>query len=264
MTSSCARQGGVFVGMGVLGVFLMILAMRQMVGITVGVATLDSGAPIEVTHRAEPLQVQRPRRGLNRTVTFGADNPYGRANQANRTFKAVAAPWDLREMKDAKQTAKKLTKLGGAVPPSVTPRESFAKPQKVFESSKTGKGFQPGDAVLPTAGEKLKSMSAFVKVAGSKCVSLVGFYNSDDVETTREFAGVWNELADQESTKFGFALVDVHSAAGLEIAINASVVPTDLEATAVGLPAIDDRNDIFAFISWKLASRGRFRKSLPL
>ena len=262
---------GAFVGMMLPSLILVIVLLRQF-GADSTVTSRDSGAPLEIQERLHPI-VRRPpvRRvyagGRNKTVSFSAANPYKRGNFAppllrgNGTAAALAKPWELREAKNAKQLAKAVeakSKIGKAILKAKQRKEEQAaaaagaanaavfpapaplrKAQKVFDAAKTGKGFAPGAAVEPAEGAKLASLKSFTNLLAKKCVSIVGFYNSEDAEMSREFAVVWNAVAGNEATKFGAAYVDVATKGGLEIAVNATVVRADGDArAAVGTPAI--------------------------
>lgn len=263
---------GAFLGMSLPTLILIIVTVRQM-GEDHTVMRQDSGAPVEVQERLHPI-VRRPAaartvfsNGANRTVRFNANNPYLRGNTApslqqqrlrayfnNTNQQRLAKPWELREAKNAKQMSKQARESAakalaaardqGSVPPgSLLPPATYAKiakaakAKKVFESSTPG--FAPGEAVKPKAGTEYKTFKSFKSAVGKKCATLVAFYNSEDAAMSREFAATWNALATNEATKYATGYVDTRTAAGLEIAVNASVIVTaDSNATAVGTPAI--------------------------
>ena len=267
---------GAFVGMLVPTLILGAIMLRQLGGDNT-VSARDSGAPLEVQERPRPIVKRAPvrkvySRGANRTVAF--NNPYLRGNTAaallarNGTAGTLAKPWELREAKFNKQQEQKAINVksklgksalkaamkartaaaaaeaekngGGGEAPAPPPK--LAKATKVFDASTGGKGFAPGDAVGPAEGTKLTSLKAFTKVAvASKCVGVVGFYNSRDAEMSREFAAVWNSVAATEANSFSVAYVDIATTGGLEIAVNATVAVTEDDKSGkapIGTPAI--------------------------
>mmetsp|Transcript_3398 Transcript_3398/g.10289 ORF Transcript_3398/g.10289 Transcript_3398/m.10289 type:complete len:445 (-) Transcript_3398:179-1513(-) len=244
---------------------LVVVLLRQLGGHET-VSKMDGGAPIEISQRATPIVRSAPvRRAFNnKTVTFSKANPYGRHQspadlKATKNQSAVLTPWDLREIKDARKRAEASVahlkdKGDGKAPKTLLAKEgsllkktsivpagkAVAKPKKVFEASAQGRGFAPGEALLPTKGEKLQSFLAFERAVARKCVLLVGFYNSADAEKTREFSAIWNALAEREQSRFQFAFVDVALKGGVAIAVDASVLPVDASkpGNATGLPTI--------------------------
>lgn len=172
---------GVFLGLTVPGLVVMIVMVRQMT------PRVKAQPPMEVQKRPAPI-ARRP---------FNVSNPYARASVAPKVNRTVMPAWDLREMRT----------------------HTNIKRKQVFSDK-----FLPGTAVVP-AGELLDA-NGLEKLTHNKCLSLIAFFNSEDVEKSRELAAIWNDFRQAEAGKFAFGLCDVRDGdiAGV--------------ASEVGLPAI--------------------------
>jgi len=216
--------------------------------------------------RARPVAKKKIISQINKTQRGSSVTTAKKLNQSIKVLK----PWDLREIHASKKktnrsiiasTKKSITspnipkhskivlpQNGKHTTSSATDSKNTndkltvaaKKPKKVFAASTKGKGYLPGEEILPSGGIAITSLKGLQKwIEKAKCVSLVAFYNSEDFAKSKELAAVWSTIHEQYKDKFSFGLCDIQQKDAMEVAVAAHVFPTANDTfPAIGLPSI--------------------------